>query len=306
MHKIQYLKHSEIDFVKWDNCIDKSYNGLIYPYAFFLNNMAGNQWDALVQGDYEAVFPLVWGKKFGFKFLYQPYFCQQLGLFSRTKISEKVIQAFISKIPSKFRYWNFHLNYENKYFSPAIRFINRSSYCINLNQDYAEIYDLYNSDAKKNLAKSVQIGFEYKKDIAIEEVSKCFFEAYGKFYSDVDTLQNQIETCARIAIQNKKGFTRGIYSEDGELWCAAFFFFSHKRIHYAMAAPTEAGKLNSATHMIIDEVLKEFSKQDLVFDFEGSDIKSVAYFYSKFGSVASNYLQIINNKLPWWCRFLKD
>jgi uncharacterized Fe-S cluster-containing protein len=73
-----------------------------------------------------------------------------------------------------------------------------------------------------------------------------------------------------------------------------------------MAAPTDEGKKYGATHILIDEVLKEFSNKNIIFDFEGSDIKSVAYFYSKFGSVTSHYLQIIKNKLPWWLRFLKD
>jgi hypothetical protein len=60
-----------------------------------------------------------------------------------------------------------------------------------------------------------------------------------------------------------------------------------------------------ATHLLIDEVIKEFSNQALIFDFEGSDIKSVAYFYSKFGSHKVHYLQIKANRLPFWCRFLK-
>jgi hypothetical protein len=259
-----------------------------------------------VQGDYEAVFPLVWNRKFGIKYLYQPYFCQQLGLFSVNPISENQTNDFINKIPSKFLYWNFHLNYQNQYFSPSTRFINRTSYCINLNQDYTEIYDQYNADAKKNLAKSMILGFHYKKDIEVELVAQCFFEAYGVHYPKKINLEGKISKCATEAIQINKGFTRGVYGTEGKLWCAGFFFVSNGRIHYAMAAPTEEGKKQGATHILIDEVLKEFANTKMVFDFEGSDIKSVAYFYSKFGSVSSHYLQIIKNKLPWWLRFIKD
>lgn len=306
MSEIRYLKHRKIDFVKWDNCIENSINGLIYPYSFFLNTMAGKRWDALVLGDYEAVFPLVWNRKFCIKYLYQPYFCQQLGLFAKTELNEIILADFIDKIPSKFLYWNFHLNYQNQYLSPSIRFINRSSYCIDLKQNYTDIYDAYNADAKKNLAKSIIQGYTYHPDIDVNDVANCFFQAYGMHYPKPESLQRKITACAKSAMALNKGFTRAIKSSDGALWCAGFFFISNNRIHYAMAAPTEEGKKFGATHLLIDEVLKEYSNSNLVFDFEGSDIQSVAYFYAKFGSVSKHYLQIIKNKLPWFLRFLKD
>ena len=268
--------------------------------------MAGKRWDALILGDYEAVMPLVWKKKWGFRYLYQPYFCQQLGVFSIDKITTERMQAFMLKIPKKFKYWNFHLNYENAYYSPKNTFINRSSYCIDLSPNYAEIYDHYNADAKKNLAKAIIEGFEVQKACDIALVADCFFNAYGKHYPKANTLQQLIKHCASKAIALNKGFTRAVYDKQGQLLCAGFFFQANKRIHYAMAAPTELGKKMGATHILIDEVLKEFSNSDQVFDFEGSDIQSVAYFYAKFGSVNQHYLQIIQNNLPWWCKFLKN
>lgn len=306
MNDIRYLQHREIDFARWDNTLEKAYNGLVYPYSFFLNAMAGNQWDALVLGDYEAVFPLVWKSKYGIRYLYQPYFCQQLGLFSKTLITEPLISAFMESIPSKFRYINIHLNYNNTYFHPGSRFVNRSSYCVDLNQPYTDIYDAFNADAKKNLAKAVLQGYEYRKIYDTTPAADCFFEAYGMHYPDPETLKKRITACADAAIQLNKGFNRAVYGKNGELWCAGFFFISNKRIHYAMAAPTAEGKKYGATHILIDQVLKEFSAQDLEFDFEGSDIRSVAYFYAKFGSKAKHYLQFISNRLPWWCRFLKE
>jgi hypothetical protein len=73
-----------------------------------------------------------------------------------------------------------------------------------------------------------------------------------------------------------------------------------------MGAPTVIGKSIGATHAIIDEVLKEYAQNDLIFDFEGSVIESVAYFYSKFGSKPHYFNEIINNKLPWWIKWLKS
>lgn len=302
---IRYIKHKHIDKLRWDACINKSENGLVYAYSFFLDIMAQERWDALVLGDYEAVFPLVWGRKYGLKYLYQPFFCQQLGLFSTTAISEKMMEDFISHIPRKFVYWDFHLNYGNSFFSPKINFINRTSYNIELNQDYLSIYDKFNSDAKKNLAKAALVGYELYKPDSPQTPADCFFEAYGKWYADENALKKRILSCANKAMELGMGFCREIRGKDHQLWCSGFFFFAHNRIHYAMAAPTEEGKKYGATHVLIDEVLKEFAGKNMVFDFEGSDLKNVAYFYSKFGSKKKHYLELVLNRLPWWMQAIK-
>ena len=96
-YHINYVKRESIDTAKWDRCIDNSRNGLIYAYALYLDHMARN-WDALILNDYEAVMPLTWNKKWGIKYLYQPPLTPQLGIFSATNISEKLVDAFISKI----------------------------------------------------------------------------------------------------------------------------------------------------------------------------------------------------------------
>ena len=304
MTKIKYYRHKDIDIVKWDNAIDGSYNGMVYAYSFFLNAMAGKRWDALILGDYEAVFPLVWGRKYGLKYLYQPFFCQQLGLFYKTRISENVMHDFIQHIPRKYFYWDFHLNYQNNFFSPHITFVNRTSFTIDLNQDYLSIYDKFNSDAKKNLAKSAISGYTVTNNDGPELAAECFFNAYGLWYTNLPVLKKQILNCANSAIELQKGFTRSVYGKDGQLWCSGFFFIAKDRIHYAMAAPTEEGKKHGATHILIDEVLKEFSNRLMTFDFEGSDLQSVAYFYAKFGSVKQHYLEIKRNRLPWWCQMI--
>ena len=35
--KIQHLTHRQIDKAKWDDCIDKADNGLLYAYSFYLD-----------------------------------------------------------------------------------------------------------------------------------------------------------------------------------------------------------------------------------------------------------------------------
>ena len=64
---INYKRHKEIDFKKWDNCIESAINRNIYATTWYLDLVCKN-WDALILNDYEAVMPLPWNKKWGVKY----------------------------------------------------------------------------------------------------------------------------------------------------------------------------------------------------------------------------------------------
>ncbi len=91
--KISYLRHENIDKKKWDNCIAHANNSLIYAYSYYLDAMSEN-WNALVMNDYEAVMPLTWAKKFGFRYLRQPVFTQQLGIFGNISFEKNITELF--------------------------------------------------------------------------------------------------------------------------------------------------------------------------------------------------------------------
>ena len=108
-----YIKHKNIDKKKWDYCINNAENGLIYAQSFFLDTMADN-WDGIVIGDYEAVMPLTWKSKWGIRYLYQPAFLQQGGIFFINALSEDVIQQFLQIVFSKYKFAEITGNYLNR------------------------------------------------------------------------------------------------------------------------------------------------------------------------------------------------
>ena len=107
--KIEYLKHKEIDFSKWDDCISKSLNSIVYAYSWYLNIVA-QEWDAIVVDDYKIVFPLAIGRKFGFTYTFQPLFTQQLGIFSPGIIDKQITQQIIKSIPERIKYLSISFN----------------------------------------------------------------------------------------------------------------------------------------------------------------------------------------------------
>ena len=67
MEKLIYIKHQDIDFKKWDATILSSAFPFVFAQSFYLNATCPN-WDALIIGDYESVFPITQKIKFGFKY----------------------------------------------------------------------------------------------------------------------------------------------------------------------------------------------------------------------------------------------
>src|ERR1700744_427164 len=103
-YPIQYLKRSGIDTDRWDNCLSTAANGLIYGKTFFLDAMTEGQWDALILGDYETVMPLTWRQKAGIRYLYQPAFAQQTGIFSISPLTTELTATFLARTRQHFRF----------------------------------------------------------------------------------------------------------------------------------------------------------------------------------------------------------
>src|SRR5687768_4590962 len=106
---ILYLKHDEIDKDKYDACVVSAVNSLIYARSFYLDNMCP-EWDALVSEDYSWVMPITWNTSWGVKYLYQPAFSQQLGVF-RKEYTIIPWQGIIEILKSRYSFWEISLNF---------------------------------------------------------------------------------------------------------------------------------------------------------------------------------------------------
>ena len=110
---IQFLEREEIDDRKWDECISHAFNGNLYGHSWFLDIVC-DDWAAMVEDDYVRVFPMAYRKKFGVFYIYQPFFTQQLGLYSRSALSPEYLGNFLDAIPKQFRRIELNLNQHNK------------------------------------------------------------------------------------------------------------------------------------------------------------------------------------------------
>ncbi|GAB2824523.1 GNAT family N-acetyltransferase [Ferruginibacter profundus] len=302
MESIHYLLHRNIDKKKWDHCIANADNGLIYGYSFYLDTMA-KQWDALVLNDYEAVMPLTFNTKYRISYLYQPSFTAALGVFGK-KITADLVKKFLSAIPEKFKYWDIYLNHGN-YFAPAgFSLYERMNYVLHLNSTYEHLYSNFKESTQRNIKKFAQLKGEIKKDIRVQDVVNLSKQQSGTFAPPGNDDFNHITSLYNLLHQQHKAITYGAYS-NRQLVASAAFFFDGTRAYYILVGNHPDGKTVGASHALINAFIKDNAGQNLLLDFEGSDIRSLAFFYSSFGATEEKYCGIKLNRLPRLLQFFK-
>src|ERR1035437_3046922 len=132
---IHYFKHNEIDKIKWDHYIDRSAHNLIYAYSWYLDIVSPN-WEALVEDDYKLVMPLTGNKKYGIHYLYPPYFAQQLGVFSKDKLSQTKVEEFLNAIPQHYKFLEINLNTHNTFDLPGFQIKKNTNIELSLDSPY--------------------------------------------------------------------------------------------------------------------------------------------------------------------------
>jgi len=301
--EINYLTYQQINKAKWDNCIDRADNGLIYGYSFYLDSMA-KHWDALVLDDYEAVMPLTWNKKYGIHYLYQPPFTACLGVFGK-ELTAETVNEFLKSIPPTFKYWDIYFNPGNVFRLKDFDLYKRRNYVTKLNNSYDNLYAAYRENIQRNIKKSELYQLHINKNIVLSDVIQLAKEQANSFSAIADEDYNRFEALFQILHSKQKAVTYGMYTKAGQLIASAVFFFSHKRAYYIMVGNHPDGKTLGASHALINAFIKDHAGTDLLLDFEGSDISSLAFFYSSFGAVEEQYSAIKLNRLPKFIKWLK-
>ena len=299
---IHYLRHNEIDRQKWDKCILSSVNGIIYAFSWYLDIVCEG-WQALVSNDYEAVMPLPAFRKYGINYLAQPFFTQQLGVFSTKKMDEELITRFMLAIPPKFKYIDLKLNTFNLFNHPGFQVTRNVTYEMDLIQPYNQLYRKYAENTKRNLKKAMQNKVYIVKGLSANSLINLKKE-YA-IHKLTESNYNTIRKIMSFALRRRIGYLYEAYTRENTLGAAAFFLVSHNKAIYLFAGSSEMGKENRAMFMLADHFIRENAEKNLTLDFEGSNNKNVARFFAGFGAHPCQYLSVKSNRLPWYLRMVK-
>jgi hypothetical protein len=300
---LQYLHRHQIDTNKWDHCIDTAPNGLIYASAVYLDHMT-TTWDALVLGDYEAVMPLPARKKWGIQYIYQPAFMASLGVFGK-QLSKELVEQFIHAIPNAFKLIDLRLNYGNNFSQLQSVARLHNNYILPLHAPYEQLFKQYRDNIRRNIKKAQQLGNRYATDIAVEEVVALARLQMDRISDLNPTDYDNFIGLYRSLKQQNKAMACGVYTQSGELVSSSVYFFSNKRAYYILVGNHPNGRTLGASHYLIDRFIHDQAGQDVLLDFEGSDIRNLAFFYESFGAQRELYPAIWIDRLPWWAKLVQ-
>lgn len=284
--KIRVLKRTQINEAKWNEVIRTASNSLPYAYTWYLDALCP-KWMALVVGEYEAVMPLPVGRKWGMLYVYQPLFCQQLGVFYKRR-SDMILEAVVKEALKKFFFVNLNTNYDNQLSSlPAKTQSRKKNLILHLTEKHSIIQKAYSENTTRNIKKATKAG------LVFQEGSKNKFQAFTDFYiahtarRDRNfksrhagflhrlTQQFQMHGCGRL-------FT--VSTPEGELCAGAIVIEHGNRIIHLLPAADDHARQNGGMHYLVDHILAHYAASGKVYDFEGSSVESIARFYESFGA----------------------
>ena len=284
---IKYIKRENIDIEKYDNCVQNAIQSRMYAFSWYLDIVAEN-WDVLVLNDYEAVMPLPWKKKYYLKHVSQPFFCQQLGIFSLNQIDINLQNIFLKKIPFSFLKVTQNLNAQNF----ANKFsLERKNYVLSLENNYNSLFKRF-SKGRKHAVKVAQKNELNTKVISILDLIKL----KEQFYLHSNFPKDIIEKLANYILSKNKGFIIGVF-KDEKLLGGGFFLKSNSRITYLFSSFNNEGRKYQAASFLINKVIEDYQNSDLILDFEGGSISNIGSFFKSFGAKNNCFYMIRFNNI---------
>jgi hypothetical protein len=290
---ITYLTHEQIDKTLWDHCIAQAPNGLVYAWSWYLD-IVHPGWDALVEmeGDrYLTVMPITHKRKYFVNYLCQPFFVQQLGVFSTVPVTAETTQAFLKAIPEKYRLVEIRLNEKNPVETSWQGIELHRNHLLDLYHDYNSLSFQYHDNTHRNLKKSLKCDLQLVEGLPIQKVIHLFRNDRGAMVKHWGNAEYaRLERLTAAAITSSNAFVYGVKTFDNDdIICGALFMKSHHRITFLFSGNSKVGKEVQAMSFLIDKVIQMYSGQPLVLDFEGSDDENLARFYHGFGGKPVSY-----------------
>lgn len=293
---IVYIDNKDIDIEKWDKCITSSFNGNVYAMSWYLDLVFEN-WSALVDGDYQRVMPLMISKKIGISYFLQPFFIQQLGVFSKSILNPEIIANFIDAIPARVKYVKVNLNAFNRIDEKQFKVIPNANYVLDLIGDYDKLYSSYSTNQKRNIKKANKNNLFCVKGVKPDDIIDQFRETRGVTVGKwSDKHYTVLKRMMYSAIHKGTGVTYGVYGEQNQLYTSAFFLTQGKKIIFLFSGTSADARNTGALSFLIDQLIKKYSSSGWVLDFEGSNDQNLARFYKGFGAKKTMYFTLTLNR----------
>ncbi|WP_187264643.1 GNAT family N-acetyltransferase [Pontibacter beigongshangensis] len=304
---LRYLPYHQIDFNAWDACVEASGQSMVYAHSWYLSTVC-KRWDAVVEeldGVYVSVFPLPLGRRMGQLGVLQPFFTQQLGLFTTSRSTCRELPPYLQLIPEKYKLVYLQLNTANSSLGPGniglFEMQERVTYHLDLRPGYEHIYKNYLPKHRPKTKKAPGLGLQVKPLPEIEPLIELFKSTKGKELHDVKKKHYLLLANLYKELQHRqRAELLQVADAAGTLYAAALLVHQPDKIILLFSSSSAEGRRAYAMQYLLDSCMRKYAGTNRTFDFEGSMIPSVAKFYANFGGSPVPYVSLAKQHLPWY------
>jgi hypothetical protein len=290
--EIQFVKKENLDKIKWNSCVHYALNGNVFGYKWFLDSVS-KEWDALVEGDYESVFPL-----FQTTFDYSDYhqtIIKESVIYSIHLLSQKRISAFIEAIPASYK--NIDIQFKRGIQLPAYDRFNinqKNNHQLFLQSPYDTIQNNYSETLKDSLKNAKHHNLKPISSLKPEKVAALFKENSIKS-KEMEAAFHAYQRIMYNALHRGWGFASGIVDKNNNLLAAAFFIYSHGKVLALLSPQSTEGKALGARDLLFDFFIRNNAGRPQILDFNTDEI-----FPKNFGVIQKRFQQLNHKKPKWW------
>lgn len=300
---IVYLKNDEIDRERWDDCIRNSGENKPYSFSWYLDAIAPG-WEALVDDDYDSVFPIPSYIRFGLQYACTPPFLQQLGAYSPDKPADDVIIEFLDYMPDIYKLTDLCIRQNISY--PGYKVTEIDNFELKLSASYDKLHDRFTRDCRRYINESSRKKYELDSHVSPEElVDLCItnrvINVKGVKIQTYERLLNLMHYC----LYNKKGKIVALRNARKKLIYGIFMVKLQHSLTIVLEATTPAAITRHVGYFVMNEIIKEYAETPFILDFAGIPDRLAVSMGQLFGGTSVPYYRIYRNRLFWPSRLMK-
>lgn len=300
---IEYLSGKEINREKWDMCVCSVPGCKPYAYSWYLDIMAPG-WEALVDDDYDSVFPVPAFRKYGFYYIATPVFLQQLGIFSPDNNVSSKLDEYMSFMPEFYRLIDLCIAQPPD--GTDFQTTARDNYELDLSKSYSKLWEGYSTDCRRNVRLAIEEKLEIEENVSPAKVISLFRNNSGRGVRGVKNRDYiKLESLMQYCTENGKGRILGVRNQAGELIYGLFIVIVHGSVTLLFTATSAESREKRTGYLVVNSLIEEYCDSHRILDFAGSSMPGVADYNRSFGSTLVPYYRIFRNNLPWPVKLFK-
>ncbi len=286
---IRFVKHQDINPESWNRAVENAENASVFAKFEMLDILTGDAtWHAAIKDDYTAVLPLPYRQKFGFSYLYTPFFLPQMGIYAESPINSSDTLMFFNIIPRKFFQVDLLFQKGDDITKLPDNHLVFTSHELDLKGPFDALWDGFSQNTRRNIKSAEKHFLTFEKNEGlVEEIIQLFKNNRGKdqavHYKDRD--YQTLLRAANFLLKQGNLDVVGVRNTEKKLIAGALMVRDHSKIWFWFSGRDETAAESRAMFFLLHEYLKDLCDTDLVFDFNGSNNENVARFYRGFGGL---------------------